>query len=56
MHRTSRLTALLAPVLPVHAQNSARQVPQAPRDVVLDGGMVFQSDAGGPFVTQKFSV
>lgn len=56
MHRARRLTALLGPVLPVHAQNSASQVPQAPRDVVLDGGMVLQSDQGGPFVTQEFSV
>ena len=58
MHRTRHLAALLAllaPALPVHAQNSTNQVPQAQRDVVLDGGMVFQSDEGGPFVTQKFS-
>lgn len=59
MHRPPRLAAvlaLLAPALPVHAQNSANQVPQAQRDAVLGGNMVFQSDEGGPFVTQNFSV
>jgi hypothetical protein len=59
MRRTRRLAAvlaLLAPALPTHAQNTANQVPQAQRDAVLGGNMVFQSDEGGPFVTQNFGV
>lgn len=40
---------------PASAQNTANQVPQAQRDLILNGATVFQSDEGGPFVTQNFS-